>query len=305
MASFRKLPSGLVQVQVFRKGIRRSASFPTKGAAVAWAGRQEAAIMAGERGEVPDLTVAALLERYEREVSAHKKGRRWEVVRLRLLGRDRISQVRLRQLDSPHVSDWQQRRLQAVSAASVRRERNLLNHAFEIARKEWRWLRSNPFDGVRRPKDSRPRNRVATDEEVKLLLGRAGPGMRRAITIALETAMRASEIPAALVKGRVAFLADTKNGQVREVPLSAKAVEAYADGPIPTGASISELFARLCDESPKIDGLTFHDLRRTAIVRLAKKLDPLELAKMVGHRDLRMTLNVYYKSDAEEVAKKL
>lgn len=261
--------------------------------------------MAGVRGEVPDLTVAVLLERYEREVSASKKGRRWEVVRLRLMGRDRIAQARLRTLDSPHVSDWQQRRLQAVSAASVRRERNLLNHAFEVARKEWRWLRVNPFEGVRRPKDSRPRDRVATSEEVRMLLARAGPGMRRAITIALETGMRASEIPAALVKGRVAFLADTKNGSVREVPLSAKAVEAYADGPIPTGGSISELFSRLCDDAPKIEGLTFHDLRRTAIIRLAKKLDPMELAKMVGHRDLRMTLNVYYQLDAEDVAKKL
>lgn len=261
--------------------------------------------MAGVRGEVPDLTVGALLERYEREVSAGKKGRRWEVVRLQALGRDRIAQVKLRQLDSPHVSDWQQRRLQAVSGASVRRERNLLNHAFEVARKEWRWLRTNPFEGVRRPRDSRPRDRAATDGEVRTLLGRASPGMRRAITIALETAMRASEIPAAHVKGRVAFLAETKNGSVREVPLSAKAVEAYASGPLPTGGSISELFSRLCEEEPKIEGLTFHDLRRTAIIRLAKKLQPMELAKMVGHRDLRMTLNVYYNIDAEEVAKKL
>ena len=54
-----------------------------------------------------------------------------------------------------------------------------------------------------------------------------------------------------------------------------------------------------------IEGLTFHDLRHTAVVRLAKKLSPFELAKMVGHRDLKMTLNVYYQQDAEETAKKL
>jgi integrase len=42
-----------------------------------------------------------------------------------------------------------------------------------------------------------------------------------------------------------------------------------------------------------------------AIVRIAKKLHAMELAKMVGHKDLRMTLNVYYKIDPEEIARKL
>ena len=71
-----------------------------------------------------------------------------------------------------------------------------------------------------------------------------------------------------------------------------------------TAGSISGLFARLC-VSVGIQDLTFHDLRRTAITRLAAKLTPFELAKMVGHRDLKVTLAVYYKQDAEEVARKL
>jgi integrase len=40
-------------------------------------------------------------------------------------------------------------------------------------------------------------------------------------------------------------------------------------------------------------------------VQLSKKLDAFELAKMVGHKDLRMTLNVYYKADAAAIADKL
>jgi integrase len=35
-----------------------------------------------------------------------------------------------------------------------------------------------------------------------------------------------------------------------------------------------------------IDDLTFHDTRHEAITRLAKKLQELDLARMVGHRDL-------------------
>lgn len=304
MATFRKR-GDTWRAEIERRGVRASATFESKQAAVAWAGRKEAEIMAGVRGEVPNLTVKALLTRYREEVSPAKKGERWETVRLLAMERDRLAQVKLRQLDAPHVADWQHRRLKAVSSASVRRERNLLNHVFELARKEWRWLGKNPFEGVRRPKDARPRNRIATDDEIKQLLGAASPSLARAITFALETGMRAGEISALeTVRGSVAYLADTKNGEAREVPLSVKALEAWGGGINLSAGSISALFARLCKDVG-IEGLTFHDLRRTAIVRLAQKLNPMELAKIVGHRDLKMTLNVYYAVDAAEIAKRL
>jgi integrase len=304
VASFRQTHYGW-RAEVYRNGVRRSASaFRTKAAAQAWAARQEAEIMAGVRGEIPDITVKALLERYRTEVSASKKGARWEAVRLRAWERDRLAQVRLRQLDAPHVADWQQRRLKAVSSASVRRERNLLNNVFEIARKEWRWLGKNPFEGVRRPKDGRPRTRIASQGEIDKLLAQASPAMSRAITFALETGMRAGEIAALReVRGSVAFLLDTKNGEARAVPLSSKAIEVWQGGIPLSAGSISGLFARLCEDAG-IEGLTFHDLRATAITRLAQKLDVLQLAKMIGHKNPKM-LMVYYRESAEDIARKL
>jgi integrase len=50
--------------------------------------------------------------------------------------------------------------------------------------------------------------------------------------------------------------------------------------------------------------LHWHDTRHTAITRLAKKLNVLELARIVGHKDLR-NLQIYYNESAEELAKKL
>jgi integrase len=174
--------------------------------------------------------VAALLERYEREVSAGKKGKRWESIRLQAIGRDPLAAVRLRQLDSPHVAAWQERRLKAVSSASVRRERNLLNNVFEIARKEWKWVGKNPFEGVRRPKDGKARKRIATPAEIAKLTAANG-SMSKVVTWALETGMRASEIAAPpTVSGRVATLYDAKNGEGREVPLSSKALAVWQDG---------------------------------------------------------------------------
>ncbi len=304
MATYRKR-GDTWRAEVAKQGVRRSGTFDSKQAAIAWAGRVEAEISDGVRGNIPNLTVAALLKRYREEVSPAKKGARWEVIRLEALERDRLALVRLRQLDAPHVSDWQRRRLQAVSSASVRRERNLLNNVFMIAINEWRWLRANPFKTVRRPKDGKARTRIATQDEIDKLLGAASPQLSRVITVALETGMRAGEIASRPeIVGKVARLLDTKNGESREVPLSNAAVEAWGGGITLSSGSISALFARLCKEE-NIEGLTFHDLRRTAIVRLSKKLGAMELAKMVGHRDLKMTLNVYYKVDAADIAERL
>ena len=302
MASYRLTSFGW-RAEVFRRGIRKSQSaFKTKAAAVAWAGRVESEIMAGVRGEIPNLTVQALLDRYKAKVSSKKKGRRWEEIRLDALGRDELASVRLRVLDSPHVAAWQERRLDAVSSASVRRERNLLNNVFEIARKEWKWIAKNPFEGVRRPKDGKPRKRIAQPAEIKSLTTK-NDELTRVVVIALETGMRTGEIPRAKVSGKVAYLSDTKNGEVREVPLSLKAIEAFNGGVHLTAGSISTLFARRCD-ALGINGLTFHDLRATAATRLSKVLNPLQLAKMFGWKDLKQAM-VYYREATEDVAKLL
>lgn len=345
------------RVEVERNGIRESETFPSKGAAQAWAAKREAEIMDGDRASVPNLRMSDLFSRYAKEVSPAKKGAKWEKVRLDLLGRDRIAQVRLRDLSAAHLSDWQKRRLEAVSGASVRRERNLLNNALEIARKEWGWLKVNPFERIRRPKDGAPKERVATDAEISSILENASIQMARVIRFALETGMRASEIAhlaATDIDGQIAILRDTKNGTKREVPLSEKAIEILQSIPsqhlgssealprnapdepchgetrngsvalrrgtgggvtqvgreerLPvfglTAGSISALFARYAKEA-KVDGLTFHCLRRTAATRLSERLTVLELCAMFGWKDPRIVVKHYYKADPEAIARKL
>lgn len=302
MATYRKR-GDTWRAEVARHGIRRSDTFKTKQEAIAWATRVEAEIMAGRRGEIPNLTVAALLAKYKAEVSIHKKGRKWEEVRLDRMAQDKIASVNLRRLDAPHTSDWQKRRLEQVSPASVRRERNLLNNVFEIARKEWKWLHKNPFDGIRRPRDGKARRRIASPAEQSQLV-KGDDDLSRAITIAMETGMRASEIASnPTITGKVATLVDSKNGEAREVPLSEKAVRAMQKPVRLTAGSISGLFARRCQDE-EISGLTFHDLRATAATRLSKVLHPLQLAKMFGWKDLKHAL-VYYRETAEDIAERL
>ena len=140
------------RAQVARKGIRKSKVLPTKAAAMAWAVDVEREIERAGAGLVPDKSFADLLLRYRDEVSIHKRGARWETLRLdRLIARDALALVRLSALGPAHIHAWREGRLREVSAASVRREWNLLSHACTVAVREWRWLRDHPMSGVRRP----------------------------------------------------------------------------------------------------------------------------------------------------------
>lgn len=323
MATYRKR-GAVWQVQVNRHGVRKAASFRTKAEATSWASKVEAEIFAGIRGEIPDKPVRELLERYQREVTPTKRGQRWEQVRIGLLLRDKLAEVRLPQLSASDVAAWRDRRLQTVSAASVIREWALLSSVFSIAINEWRWLRENPFKTVKRPKTPPLRDRRISQDEIDrliLALGYTPSAALDAITarvgaavlFAVETAMRASEICAltwANVSGAVAHLPMTKNGTARSVALSPAAQSIIAQLPRISDAvfdlqtsQIDALF-RKAKARALIADLHFHDTRHEAITRLARKLDVLDLARMVGIRDLRI-LMVYYNAKPAEIAERL
>lgn len=319
MPTFRKSGAGW-RAEVFRRGIRRSGTFPSKAAAQAWAGKVEAEIMGGIRGDIPRQTFGDLLERYSREVSAGKKGARWETIRIALLRRDPLAGVPLKELDAPHVAQWRDRRLKGwndgdrdipgVSSSSVRREWNLLSHACTIAIREWHWLRINPFAGVKRPQSARNRERTATDEEIERL-GKVATSPTRlqsyaAFLFAVETGMRASEICGLReIVGTVARLADTKNGTRRDVPLSARALELWGEhGPFDILPGTLDATWRKMTKDAGIVNLHFHDSRHTAATRLSRKLNTLQLARMLGIKDPRI-LMVYYNETAEDIAKRL
>ena len=63
------------------------------------------------------------------------------------------------------------------------------------------------------------------------------------------------------------------------------------------------MFRRMRDTA-KIPDLHFHDSRAEAIWRLSKKLDVMELARVIGHRDLKSLL-IYYQTSADDLADRL
>jgi len=272
--------------------------------------------------KLPDHSVREALRRYGREVSPKHKGEQWEVVRLAMLERDPLAAVMLPDLQPRHLAEWRERRLKSVSGASVRREMSLLRSVLKVCRAEWGWLRIDPLADVAKP-PSPPsrRRRISRDEEDRIVLAlgynggapeNASQRVALAFLFALETAMRSGEILALRpgdVGAKSVTLRATKNGDVRRVPLSPRAREILAllpaaDPVFDLDAGIRDALFRKARDRAGIADLHFHDSRAEAIWRLSKKLDVLELARVIGHRDIK-SLMLYYQADADELADRL
>jgi len=330
MASITKQKAGW-RVQISVKGNRDSSTFATKAEAQAWAVEREAQMRRmSSTGINTEKTLEEAFTRYAEEVSVRKTGAAWESKRLIAIaghevGGVRLGGMRLCDVDASTIAGWRDMRLETVAGSTINRDLALLSHVFATARKEWKWLAESPTTDVRRPQNPESRDRRITENEIAQLcqvLGfDDGPVVTKnqavavAMLFAIETAMRAGEICGLTendVSGRSAMLQKTKNGTRRAVALSKRAVDLLellptvaAGEPLfgLTSASLDALFRKARNKT-LIDDLTFHDTRHEAITRLAAKLNVLDLARMVGHRDLKM-LQVYYNASAEDIAMRL
>lgn len=306
------------RVQVRRKGVSKSGTFRTKAEAREWATGIERQIDTGKHRKQSTATLEAAFKRYASEVSPTKRGKRWEQVRLKRLQADSLADIRLAALTPDHLAKWRDARLQDVSPGTVNRELTLIRSVLKTARVIWGWMDSDPMKNVSRLPTPPPRDRRISDDEIQRIcwaLGFSGSVDNRshetavAFRLAIETGMRLGEICSIQpddVKGRFVRLNRTKNADRRDVPLSLEAVRLLqlVENRFTVNSQVaSQLFYRATKRA-KITGLTFHDSRHEACTRLARKLDILDLARMLGHRDLR-SLRVYFNATAEEIAMRL
>ncbi|MEW5248677.1 tyrosine-type recombinase/integrase [Microbulbifer sp. 2201CG32-9] len=265
------------------------------------------------------------MERFAKSVSPGRAGARREVGRLKQLLEDPISQILLSDLRTQHFADFRDRRLNSISPASVNREINLLGAVCRYALREWHLLDHHPIQGLERPRNPRPRDRRISEQEIARICvaldwREGAPQTSRqevawAFLVALETAMRLGEILALTqndlnLQGRYVTVQTSKNGDKRHIPLSRRAVELFRmveESPgafLKVGRDMASTLFWQARKNTEIDDLRFHDTRHEALTRLARKLDVLDLARMVGHRDPR-SLMIYYNATATEIASRL
>jgi len=296
-----------------------SETFPTRSEARAWAAEHETLIeqrrvlSSGKRADF-----RAVLQRALDELPLNPS----DFVRVRQMLRDPIADVMLADIGPEHFGAYRDRRLLKVAPATVIREFKTLGGICTRAVKEWRWMPVSPVKGVTLPKEPERRKRRPSVQEIEKIEHVAGYVSNSpcktntcqtaaAFLFAIETGMRSAEIltlDRTRIKGRVAHLPKTKNGSARDVPLSPRALQIIDQMPPELWQGVNDrsrdrlwrkITARAC-----VDNLHFHDSRHEAVTRLSKRLNVLELARMIGHKDIR-ELMTYYEDDAEDVAGRL
>lgn len=322
------------RAQVRKFGVSKSATFLTQADAKKWAEMLEKQLESGKYNEIPDITLDELIDKYLKEVTVTKRGKREERIRLLRLSRTPLAAISLQEIGKAHFREWQNQRLKEVSPATVLRERSSLS-ALMAKAIEWDFITENPLKYLEKPKAPAPRTRRYDEHEIERLIFVSGYDVEHieppktlqnrtgaAFLFAIETAMRAGEIASLTwnninFEKRTAFLPITKNGHSRTVPLSVKAIEILqhlTSVKTESDPRVFQMEARQLDHNfrklKKMAGLEnanlhFHDTRREALTRLAEKVDVMVLAKISGHRDLSILQNTYYAPDMSEIAQRL
>lgn len=331
MASISPYRNGY-RVQVCVKGARDTKVFRTRREANAWGAARETELRTQANTPPADLhTLAEAMRKYGEEVSPHKRGHRWETIRLDAMIRaaDLPVSSKLSEITPDAIGQWRNLRLAQVGPGTVLREIGLLSAVMECARREWRWIAVNPVRDVRKPKMPDHREILITRAQIRAMVRIMGYSPTHPIRsvsqacaccflAALRTGMRAGEL-CALTWGDVfdgyckVRAVDTGAGKTgkRDVPLTWKArrVIERMRGYDPLmvfglkSQSLDAMFRKYRIRAG-LDGFTFHDSRHTAATWLAQHVHVLELCKMFGWKNPARAM-VYFNPKASDIADKI
>lgn len=93
------------------------------------------------------------------------------------------------------ISEYKtKRREKGAAPATVNKELMLMSHAFNLAIKEWEWVKENPVNRVSREKVDNQIERWLTPQEEKKLLTASPVWLREIIIFAINTGLRQGEI---------------------------------------------------------------------------------------------------------------
>ncbi|HAG1966935.1 TPA: site-specific integrase [Salmonella enterica] len=262
---------------------------------------------------VKKLSLSRALDRYLDTVSVHKRGYQQEFWRVGVIKRHPVTQKMMDEVTTVDIAAYRDDRLaqvnprtgKPISGDTVRLELALLSSLYNLAKVEWGTCRANPVEAVRKPKASPGRDRRLTSSEERRLSKYFQARNAELYTIfhlALETGMRQGEILSLRwehidLQHGVAHLPVTKNGSVRDVPLSRRARQLLQQLPVQLFGPVFHYKSsgfksawRAALQHLKIENLHFHDLRHEAISRLFElgTLNVMEVAAISGHKSLNM-----------------
>jgi len=210
------------------------------------------------------------------------------------------------QISTKLIAEYRRQRLEEVKPATVYQELALLRRMFNIAIKEWEWVKDNPVNKLSFSVGNKnARSRWLTEEEEQKLLDCAeNPRwLRTLLVVALHTGMRRGEIlnlrwQDVDFSRKTVTVVRSKNGEKRTIPMSnlvqdvlRKVKVRDISGKIfPVAVrSLRAAYDKALSKA-EIDDFTFHDLRHSFATRLVQRgVDLYKVKELLGHKTLAMT----------------
>lgn len=298
-------------------------TFPTYKEAKIWAQRKEAEIREGRyfpKQDDKEKTFGNLIERYIKK-ELIKKPKSYQKQKNQLSWWNKhLGKYFLCHITPSMIAELRDRLLSEKTgrgrlrtASTTNRYLAILSLVFNVAVKEWYWLKENPVLKITRSKENKARERYLSKDEITLLLNECRKCMRSPylysiVLFALATGARRGEIvnlkwdDVDFVRA-VATFRDTKNGETRAVPLSKVMIECLKREcdhrlvasqyvfPSKDGKSPADIRTAWDNVIAKtgLKRVCFHSLRHTAASHLAMRgVSTLEIAAILGHKTLAM-----------------
>jgi len=207
------------------------------------------------------------------------------------------------------------RKTEGKAPATMNRElcclKNMLRKAVD-----WNYLKDNPAWGIKQQRESPPEFEFLTEAEIDALLDHCAEHLKTFFTLAIYTGLRRGElfklewrdVDSNKSENALLTVRDTKNGDTRYVPMNSTVREALQKHPkrivngkicplvftSPVGNPITDVkkgFAGALKRAGINRHVRFHDLRHTFASHLTmKSVDLRTVAKLMGHRDIKMTM---------------
>lgn len=310
----------------------QSATFERLTDAKKWASATESAIREGRHFKTTEAkrhTLGEMVDRYLRDVMPTKPKSEYAQTRHLLWWKQELGQYSLADVTPALLAQFRDKlasgitpRGTARSPSTVLRYMAALSHAYTIAVKEWGWVDDTPMRKVSKPKEPRGRVRFLSEDERDALLKACreskNPDLYPAVVLALSTGARQMEIMTLrwgqvnLKRGAIT-LHETKNGEIRALPLAGHAMELMTERTKLRRIDTQLVFPGRNPEKPldlrnpfeaalKAAGITnfhWHDLRHTAASYLAMNGASLaEIAEVLGHKTLQMVQRYAHLSHA-------
>ena len=253
-----------------------------------------------------DRTFKEMMDKYMAEHSARNKAPKSHI-RDRSLCAHLVSffgEMELAEITPSFIAEYKtKRREEGASPRTINYELSLMSHAFNLARREWEWVKENPVSKVSKEKVNNQIERWLTFEEEEKLIKNSPKWLREIILFALNTGLRQSEIlnlkwSQVDLKRKTITILEQKNQKIDTLPINKNALKILKERAMNSQNKVNYVFSSRSGgkidpgnlrksfyavvKKASLKPLRFHDLRHTFATRLAQVGVDLYMVQKLG-----------------------